>query len=87
MNTLERMLQDDLNRLVDRLAAVAPDGPERRATVQARLDGAEARLSSLRQELLQGYAKWREALEECGDLWAISALGADQVSELDLRAA
>ena len=60
MNALERVLQDDLNRLVDRLAAVTVDGmlaecAERRPSVQARLDRAEARLSSVRQELLRGY--------------------------------
>ena len=92
MNTLERVLQDDLNRLVDRLAAVTVDGmlgecADRRLSVQAQLDGVEARLSRVRQELLRGYAEWCEALEECGDLWAMAALAADQPSEPGLRAA
>ena len=92
MNALERVLQDDLNRLVDRLAAVTYDGmlaegTERRPSVQAQLDSAEARLSSVRQELLRGYAEWCRALEECGDLWAMAALAADQPSEPGLRAA
>lgn len=87
MNALERVLQDDLNRLVDRLAAVTADGAECRPSVQAQLDRAEARLSSVRQELLRGYGDWREALEECGDLWAMAALAADQPSEPGLRAA
>ena len=92
MNALERVLQDDLNCLVDRLAAVTYDGmlaecAERRPSAQAELDGAEARLSSVRQELLRGYGQWREALEECGDLWATAALAADQPSEPGLRAA
>jgi hypothetical protein len=87
MNALERVLQDDLNRLVDRLAAVTADGAEHRPSVQAQLDRSEARLSSVRQELLRGYAEWRQALEECDDLWAMAALGADQPSEPGLRAA
>jgi hypothetical protein len=92
MNALERVLQDDLNRLIDRLAAVTYDGiltdcAERRPAVQAQLDRAEARLSSVRQELLRGYAEWYQALEGCGDLWAMVALAADQPSEAGLRAA
>jgi ABC-type transporter Mla subunit MlaD len=87
MNALERVLQDDLNRLVDRLAAVTAECAEHRPSVQAQLDRAEARLSSVRQELLRGYAEWRQALEECGDLWAMAALTADQPSEPGLRAA
>lgn len=87
MNAVERILQDDLNLLVDRLAAVTAECAEHRPSVQAQLDRAEARLSSLRQEMVQGYAEWREALEECGDLWAMAALAADQPSEPGLRAA
>ena len=87
MNALEQILQDDLNRLVDRLSAVTVECVEYRPSVQAQLDRAEARLSSLRLELLRGYAEWREALEECGDLWAMAALAADQPSEPGLRAA
>jgi hypothetical protein len=87
MNALERVLQDDLNRLVDRLAAVTSECAEPPPSVQAQLDRAEARLSSLRQELLRGYAEWIQALEECGDLWALAALAADQPLEPGLRAA
>ncbi len=92
MNALERVLQDDLDRLVDRLAATTHEGmlaecAERRPDVAARLEEAEARLSGARQELLRGYAVWREALEECGDLWALAELGADQAPEPGLRAA
>jgi ABC-type transporter Mla subunit MlaD len=87
MNAVERILQDDLNRLIDRLAAVTAECAEHRPSVQAQLDRTEARLSSLRQELVRGYAEWREALEECGDLWATAALTADQPSEPGLRAA
>ena len=87
MNALEQILQDDLNRLVDCLSAVTAECAEHRPSVQAQLDRAEARLSSVRQELLRGYAEWSQALEECGDVWALAALAADQPSEPGLRAA
>ena len=87
MNALERILQDDLDRLIDRLSALTAECEEYRPSIQAQLDGAEAQLSSIRQELLRGFAEWCEALEECGDLWAMAALAADQPSEPDLRAA
>ena len=83
MNTLERLLQNDLNHLVDRIAATIPMGMladcvERRPELTSRLGEAETRLSLVRQSLLQGYAAWREALQECGDLWAL----VDVVGEL-----
>jgi len=92
MNALERVLQNDLDRLIDRLAAMTEDGmslesAEYRPSIQARLDSAEARLSRIRQDLLRGFAEWYQALEECGDLWATAALAADQPSASDLRAA
>ena len=87
MNPVERVLQDELNRLVDRLAAVIPECAEPRPSLQVQLDRADARLASLRQELVRGYAEWRETLEECGDLWAMAGLAADQPSEPGLRAA
>jgi hypothetical protein len=92
MNALERVLQDDLGRLVDRLAATTREGmraecAERRPDVATRLEEAEARLSGARQNLLRGYAMWREALEECADLWALAELGADQATEPGLCAA
>jgi len=92
MTTLERALQSDLDRLVDRLAAVTREGmslecAECGPTLRARLESAEARLSAIRLDLLRGFGDWYRALEECGDLWATAALAADQPSGSDLRAA
>ena len=87
MNALERILQDDLNRLVDRLSAVTGECAEHRPSVQAQLDRVEEQLSIVRLDLLRSYAEWREALEECGDVWAVAELAADQPSEPGLRAA
>jgi hypothetical protein len=92
MNALEELLQDDLDRLVDRLAATTREGmlagcAERRPDLLSRLEGAEARLSGVRQELLRGYAAWREALEACADLWALADVAAEPPPVEGLRAA
>jgi hypothetical protein len=85
MNTLERLLQDELNRLVDRIAARASAdtatalSPE----LRARIDRSEDRLSGLRAALLDGYAEWVKAIEECEDLWVLAELRreADETTE------
>lgn len=85
MNVLERVLQDDLNRLVDRIAARA--GADTAAglasDLRGRIERSEARLSGLRTALLDGYAEWARALEECEDLWALAGLrhDADEATE------
>lgn len=92
MNALEDLLQEDLRRLVDRLSATTREGTlaecaQRRPELLSALEGAEARLSGVRQELLREYAAWHEALEACCDLWAMADLAADQPPAEDLRAA
>src|SRR4026208_430890 len=86
MNTLERLLQDDLNRLVDRIAARMSaetgagmaGGPRPGAgmagELKARIDRSEDRVSGLRTALLDGYAEWARAIEECEDLWVLAEL-------------
>jgi hypothetical protein len=88
---LDRLLRSELARLLDRIAvspgigtAVAALDPEARA----RTEEAEARLAAVRLRLLAGYEEWGRALEDCGDLWALSALrGAGAESAPDRRAA
>jgi len=79
MNAQERLLQDELNHLLDRMAAMAPEGvvaacAEQRPELVSRLADAEGRLSAARLSLLRGYAAWQDALQECGDLWALADL-------------
>jgi hypothetical protein len=76
MNTLERLLQDELNRLLDRIAARAGAGiaAELPSGLRARIDRSEDRLSGLRTALLDGYAEWARAIEECEDLWVLAEL-------------
>lgn len=92
MNALERLLQDDLDHLIDRLAATTREGlladcADRRPELFVRLEEAEARLSGARHDLIAGYAAWRSALEECADLWALADLAADAPPAPGLRAA
>jgi hypothetical protein len=82
MNPLEHLLEDELNRLVDRIAvathagtvsATAKEHPE----LRTRIEDAESRLADLRQALLAGYAEWQQAIEECEDLWTVAELESD----------
>jgi hypothetical protein len=86
MNALEQLLQDDLYRLVDRIATtagkgVAVDNLTRGTALVARLGEAEARVSALRLDLLSAYVAWGQALQDCGDLWAVAALSAEPTLE------
>lgn len=76
MNHLERLLEDDLNHLVDRIAARAEDeaGYGLEPDLKARIERSEERLTGIRAALLDGYAEWGRALEECEDLWALAGL-------------
>lgn len=92
MNALEQIVQDDVHRLVDRLASITREGTlarctERAPELRSRLDAAEARLSEARRVLIESYAAWRDALENCGDVWAVAELHADEPVVLDRRAA
>jgi hypothetical protein len=82
MNRVEELLQTELNHLLDRIASatrqgIVADCLERQPELAARLGDVENELSSARQRLLQDYGSWRQALEECGDLWAVIELDSD----------
>ena len=92
MNALDRLLQDDVNRLLDRVAATTHEGlisgcVERRPDLLAQLEDTESRLTAARRTLLETYAVWRDALDECSDLWALADLAAAPASGGDRRAA
>ena len=92
MNPLDRLLRDELNRLLDRIAATTRAGVARVSArqlpeIRARLDEAEARLAAKRQALLEQYAGWQEALEVCEDLWAVAQLELEETQTGALRAA
>ncbi|HTI55628.1 MAG TPA: hypothetical protein VMC04_15425 [Verrucomicrobiae bacterium] len=76
MNHFERLLQDDLNRLVDRIAVRAGEDTVAglKSDLRTRIERSEDRLTVLRAALLEGYAEWARAIEECEDLWALAGL-------------
>ncbi|HEX5529158.1 MAG TPA: hypothetical protein VFZ82_06350 [Methylomirabilota bacterium] len=76
MSQFERLLQDDLNRMIDRIAARAGEGTAAglKSDLKTRIERAEERLTGLRAALLDGYAEWGRALGECEDLWALADL-------------
>ena len=92
MNAAERLLQDDLNRLIDRMAATTHEGlvagcEERRPDLLLQLADSEMRLTAARQGVLGAYAAWRHALDECADLWTLADLAVTPGLEGDRRAA
>lgn len=86
MNPVERVLYEEVTHLLDRLATSVPEGSlERvRATnpdLSARLDGAEAELAVTRQVVLEAYGRWRRALEEIENLWALAGASSGAAEE------
>jgi hypothetical protein len=78
MNPVERVLYLELTGLLDRIATSLPDGGfesvrAANPTLKARLDDADARLATAREFLLDGYGRWRRALEDVENLWALGA--------------
>lgn len=80
MNPMDQLLQDELNRMLDRIAAGSSDGAlgevaARRPELRQLMEAAETRLTTLRARFLEGYAEWERAVEECEGLWALARLG------------
>lgn len=77
MNPVERVLEGELLGLLDRLAESLPQGMSTAVTANAairgRLDDADARLSEIRSALLADYGRWRRALEDVENLWALAS--------------
>jgi hypothetical protein len=78
MNEVERVLYDEVTHLMDRLATSVPEGSLARAAAGnpvlcARLDEAEGQLAAARASLLEGYGRWRRALDDMENLWALAA--------------
>jgi hypothetical protein len=82
MNAMERVLSDDLGRLIDRLAGSIPEGAyaRLRATtpaLAARLDDLEAALGNARAALVDDYARWTRALDDLENAWSVAAWRAE----------
>jgi hypothetical protein len=76
MNPVERLLYDEVTHFIDRLAtSVAPGAtlPTAIPPVRGRLDDAEAELATARAAMMESYGRWRRALEDVENLWALAA--------------
>jgi hypothetical protein len=78
MNSMERVLSDDLTRLVERLSASIPEGALERIrtttpTLVRRRDEVEAILAGARASLIEDYARWARALDDLENVWALAA--------------
>lgn len=75
---MERILHREFSELLDQVAASVPEGGLSRLhasnpSFKARLDKADAQLAAARAALLEGYGRWRRALEDVENLWALTA--------------
>ena len=78
MNGLDAVLQDELERLMDRLAATVPTGGLEATslanpTLRTRLDDLEVSLAVARAALLEDYGRWRRTLDDLENVWALAA--------------
>jgi hypothetical protein len=78
MNRLERVLNEELEGLLDRLAGSVPGGcleamAARNPALRRRLDEVEGQMAALRAAILEGYGRWGRALEDVENLWALAA--------------
>ena len=78
MNAVDVVLHDELERLMDRLAAAVPGGSLEATTVtnptlRGRLDDVEISLATVRAALLEDYGRWRRTLEDLENLWALAS--------------
>ena len=78
MNPVERVLDDEVSRLIDRLASSVPGGSLAAMTalhpgLRARVDQVEAGLADVRGALLEAYGRWRRGLEDLENVWALAA--------------
>lgn len=78
MNAMERLLHEEITRLMDRLAATVHEGDIEHMqganpTLGQRLDEMEAALAGIRNSLMDGYGRWTRALDDLENLWALAA--------------
>jgi hypothetical protein len=82
MNAVDTTLQEELSRLMDRLAATVPAGSFEATnvtnpTLRSRLDDMDTSLALARATLLEGYGRWRKTLDDLENIWALAAWGSE----------
>ena len=90
MNSVDRVLYEELTHLMDRLATSVPADTLNAGghpQLRARLDEADAQLAAARASLLEDYGRWRRALEDVENLWALAAWRSAAAEETGEQAA
>jgi hypothetical protein len=70
MNGIERVLRADLERFMDRLATSVPEGAV--AAGLRDVDAVEDKLAVAYRTLVEDYGRWRLALDELENIWALA---------------
>lgn len=76
MNAVEQLLYEEVTHFMDRLAtSVAPGAavPTAFPGMRGRLDEAESELATARAAMVESYGRWRRALEDVENFWALAA--------------
>ena len=76
MNAVEQLLYDEVTHFMDRLATSVVPGaviPTAIPGMRARLDDAESELATARAAMVESYGRWRRALEDIENYWALAA--------------
>jgi len=86
MNAVDVVLQGELGRLMDRLAATVPSGSleatsATNPTLRARLDDMEVLVATARAALLEDYGRWRRTLDDLENVWALATWGSAPAEE------
>jgi hypothetical protein len=84
MNPVERLLYDEVTHFIDRLATSVGPGataPTTIPTLRSRLDDAESELATARAAMIESYGRWRQALEDVENLWALAAWRSNAAEE------
>lgn len=82
MNRIERMLTDEMARMIDRVAAASPPGTvetiARTAALRASAEAAEAALAAAYVSLGEHCARFDGALQDLEDVWSLAAWKVEQ---------
>ena len=76
MNAVDHVLRDEMNRLLDRIAAGGSAEDlvgvlSAQPALRAKLEEKEEQLAALRRSMLEAYGAWGRALDDLENLWAV----------------
>jgi hypothetical protein len=88
MNKIEEWMNQELTETVNAIGRDLPPGTlaflaAHHPDLRSRIEAAEARLASRREELAELYGAWRGALEELQNLWSLAGWEAGQPGAAD----